>query len=208
VMVSDGLFSVGLGSRTTGGIPTTTWNGDRYLEITVGGETLSPRELIRSVPIAGMALTVPDRAIGASQIADGAVEESHIANGAVTSEKLAANAVGQWILPDDRSLIAHHSGDSFDWQVVDLSSSVPAMAEIVYLKLFMRETSGNGWCSVRPYGSTSAAGIETRTPVANQYGSGTAMIALNEAKIEWKCTSGATISGAGVELWGYFESGH
>ena len=63
VEVSDGLFSVGLGSKTSGGIPTTTWNGDRYLEITVGGETLEPRELIRSVPIAGMALTVPDGAI-------------------------------------------------------------------------------------------------------------------------------------------------
>jgi hypothetical protein len=78
VPVSDGLFSVGLGSQTSGGIPTTTWNGDRYLEITVGGETLAPRELIRSVPIAGMALTVPD----------GAVRESHIADGAVTQEKL------------------------------------------------------------------------------------------------------------------------
>jgi hypothetical protein len=69
VPVSEGLFSVGLGSQTSGGIPTTTWNGDRYLEITVGGETLSPRELIRSVPIAGMALTVPDGAIGSRQIA-------------------------------------------------------------------------------------------------------------------------------------------
>ena len=63
VPVSGGLFSVGLGSQTSGGIPTTTWGGDRYLEIAVGGETLSPRELIRSVPIAGMALTVPDGAI-------------------------------------------------------------------------------------------------------------------------------------------------
>lgn len=58
VPVSGGLFSVGLGSQTSGGIPTTTWDGDRYLEITVGGETLAPRELIRSVPIAGMALSV------------------------------------------------------------------------------------------------------------------------------------------------------
>ena len=63
VPVSEGLFSVGLGSLTGGGIPTSVWDGDRYLEITVGGETLSPRELIRSVPIAGMALTVPDGAI-------------------------------------------------------------------------------------------------------------------------------------------------
>ena len=79
VPVSGGLFSVGLGSQTSGGIPTTVWDGDRYLEITVGGETMTPRELIRSVPIAGMALTVPDGAIGTAQIADGAV----------TSEKLA-----------------------------------------------------------------------------------------------------------------------
>lgn len=68
VPVSGGLFSVGLGSQTSGGIPTTTWDGDRYLEITVGGETLSPRELIRSVPIAGMALTVPDGAIGSGKL--------------------------------------------------------------------------------------------------------------------------------------------
>jgi hypothetical protein len=76
VPVSDGLFSVGLGSQTSGGIPTSAWNGDRYLEITVGGETLAPRELIRSVPIAGMALTVPDGAIGTDQIADGAVAQA------------------------------------------------------------------------------------------------------------------------------------
>jgi hypothetical protein len=67
IPVSNGLFSVGLGSQTSGGIPTTAWNGDRYLEIRVGGETLSPRELIRSVPIAGMALTVPDGAINLSR---------------------------------------------------------------------------------------------------------------------------------------------
>jgi len=75
VPVSEGLFSVGLGSQTSGGIPTTTWDGDRYLEITVGGETLSPRELIRSVPIAGMALTVPDGAIGTDQLADEATTQ-------------------------------------------------------------------------------------------------------------------------------------
>ncbi len=78
VPVSEGLFSVGLGSQTDGGIPTTTWNGDRYLEIIVGGETLSPRELIRSVPIAGIALTVPDGTIGASQIADGAITSDKV----------------------------------------------------------------------------------------------------------------------------------
>jgi hypothetical protein len=79
IPVSNGLFSVGLGSQTSGGIPATAWNGDRYLEIQVGGETLSPRELIRSVPIAGMALTVPDGTIGTGQIADGAVTSKKMA---------------------------------------------------------------------------------------------------------------------------------
>ena len=73
VPVSDGLFVVQLGSKTSGGIPTSVLTGDIWLEITVSGETLSPRELIRSVPIAGMALTVPDGAIGTDQITDGAV---------------------------------------------------------------------------------------------------------------------------------------
>ncbi len=79
VEVVDGLFNVGLGSKTSGGIPTNVWNGDRYLEVAVNGQPLSPRELIRSVPIAGMALTVPD----------GAISTDQIANGVVTSEKLA-----------------------------------------------------------------------------------------------------------------------
>ena len=71
VPVTDGLFSIGLGSVTP--IPTSTWNGDVYLEVTVGGETLEPRELIRSVPIAGMALTVPNETITSGMIAPGAV---------------------------------------------------------------------------------------------------------------------------------------
>jgi hypothetical protein len=45
----------------------------------VGGETLSPRELIRSVPVAGMALTVPDDAIGSAQIADGGIASGDLA---------------------------------------------------------------------------------------------------------------------------------
>jgi hypothetical protein len=85
VPVSQGLFNVGLGSLTSGGIPTSVWNGDRYLEIGVGGETLSPRELIRSVPVAGMALTVPDGAIAGAQIADGSVASGDLALDAGTA---------------------------------------------------------------------------------------------------------------------------
>lgn len=68
VPVNDGLFNVGLGSQTGGGIPTNVWDEDRYLQITVSGEILTPREPIRSVPIAGIALTVPDGAISADKL--------------------------------------------------------------------------------------------------------------------------------------------
>jgi len=76
ISVSDGLFSVGLGSQTSGGIPTSVLSGDVWLEITVDGETLAPREQLRAVPYAmqaSVALTVPDGSIGTNQIADGAV---------------------------------------------------------------------------------------------------------------------------------------
>ena len=192
VPVSEGLFSVGLGSLTGGGIPTSVWDGDRYLEITVGGETLSPRELIRSVPIAGMALTVPD--------------------GAVTASKLSATATGKWTMFDNSQLVVHHSGGgSFDWQVADISAFVPASAEIAYIHVFQKETAGNGACTVRPYGSTSNAGlIQSRTPLANQYNSEIGLVAVSESKFEYRCSlqSGATISDMGIELWGYYEPGY
>ncbi len=82
VEVADGLLNVGLGSKTSGGIPTSVWNGDRYLEVAVNGQPLSPRELIRSVPIAGIALqayTVPDRAIQTQHIDIGAVQSQNMA---------------------------------------------------------------------------------------------------------------------------------
>ncbi|HNT73528.1 MAG TPA: hypothetical protein PKH77_00775 [Anaerolineae bacterium] len=71
VPVSEGLFSIGLGSQTAGGIPTSILSGDVWLEITVDGETLMPRELLRAAPYAmqaSVALTVPDSSIGAAKL--------------------------------------------------------------------------------------------------------------------------------------------
>ena len=114
VPVSDGLFSVGLGSRTTGGIPTTTWNGDRYLKIAVGGETLEPRELIRSVPIAGMALTVPDGAITQAKLGDDISLEPP--DGSITAEKLADASVRNEQLALDYILLESTVPNHFEFQ--------------------------------------------------------------------------------------------
>jgi hypothetical protein len=97
VPVSDGLFSVALGGQTSGGVPTDVLVGDIWLEITVDGETLSPREQLRAVPYAmqaGVALTVPDGAIGTEQITYGAITSDSIADNAVKSGEIATGAVG------------------------------------------------------------------------------------------------------------------
>ncbi len=115
IPVTDGLFNVGLGSQTSGGIPTTVWNGDRYLEITVSGETLTPRELIRSVPIAGMALTVPDGAIDTGKIMDGAVTKDKaptllLAPG--SNQRMEKSSVAIELQPGWQSNVAHTTFDT------------------------------------------------------------------------------------------------
>jgi len=72
VPVSDGLFSVILGSQL-GGIPQNILGGDLWLEINIEGETLSPRERLGTVPYAMQAMTVPDRAITSRHV--------HLSNG-------------------------------------------------------------------------------------------------------------------------------
>jgi hypothetical protein len=101
VAVSNGLFSVGLGSLTTGGLPLNLWGDDRFLEIAINGDALRPREPIRSVPLAGMALTVPNGSITSDQLADGSVTLSKLGqdvnltvpNGSITAEKIANGGV-------------------------------------------------------------------------------------------------------------------
>jgi hypothetical protein len=192
VPVSEGLFSVGLGSQTAGGIPTTVWDDDRYLQITVNGEALAPREMIRSVPIAGLALTVPD--------------------GAITADKLSETAVGKWSMSTNAPLAVHHtSGSDIPWTVLDLSAYVPATADIALIKVFLRETGGNAQCRIRPLGSTHNGGtITLRTWAASIHNEESAMIALDDAKFEYLCDlqPGATIIEMGIELWGYHNGGY
>jgi hypothetical protein len=104
VEVSDGLFSVGLGSKTSGGIPTSVWRGDRYLEISVNNEALAPRELLRSAPVTQMALDV----------AAGTITSTHLMDGAVTSGKLDVNDgldVNGQLEIDGRLRFAENDGD-------------------------------------------------------------------------------------------------
>ncbi|HRY30048.1 MAG TPA: hypothetical protein P5079_08455, partial [Elusimicrobiota bacterium] len=75
VPVDNGVFNVQIGSNTAvsgGAIPKTVFQGgtDRWLEIVVAGETLSPRERLTAAPYA---LAVATNSVGANEIVNGSV---------------------------------------------------------------------------------------------------------------------------------------
>ncbi len=93
VVVTDGLFSVLLGSVTP--IPTQilTENSDLWLGITVGSDQeMMPREKIASAPYA-MVANVPDGSIITAKLADNAITTAKIANAAVGSSDVADNSL-------------------------------------------------------------------------------------------------------------------
>ena len=80
VPVQNGLFTVMLGSLNP--IPMQVWDEtELFLGVKVGTDAeMTPRELINTIPVAEMALTVPDGAIGTSQL------ENHLCCGSTNSD--------------------------------------------------------------------------------------------------------------------------
>ncbi len=82
VDVSDGLFSVMLGSINTGLPAVVQGNNNLYLGITVGTDSeMVPRVQLGSVPFSIWSLTVADDSVTSRKIANGAIESRHIALG-------------------------------------------------------------------------------------------------------------------------------
>lgn len=69
VTIADGYYTVHLGDATTGGVPASIFTGaELFLELTVGGETLSPRQRITSVAHAFNARNVSGGVVNATSI--------------------------------------------------------------------------------------------------------------------------------------------
>ena len=83
VEVENGLFQVELdfGAGAFDG-------SERYLEIEVAGQILTPRQRINGTPSAQFALEVPDESVDSSKIAPEAVGSAQIAPGAVGANEL------------------------------------------------------------------------------------------------------------------------
>ena len=102
VNVSDGLFSVLLGSLNTGLAGVVQANGQAHLGVTVGTDAeMAPRVQLGSAAYAMQALTVPDGSIGAAKLADNAVTTTKLVDGSVTTAKLGAGQVVSTSLADN-----------------------------------------------------------------------------------------------------------
>ncbi len=102
VSVSDGLFSVLLGSLNTDLVNVVQGHEALYLGVTVGTDSeMAPRVQLGSVPFSMQALTVPDDSVTTAKIADGAVTTAKLGadvsfvppDGSITTVKLADDAV-------------------------------------------------------------------------------------------------------------------
>ena len=163
VTVSDGLFSVLLGSRTGNGIPSSALGGNLWLETVVNGETLSPREQLGAVPYAmwsnraSLADTVSDNSITSAKIANGTITTSDLANSAVTSGKI----VDKTILARDIANGAVTSAKIANGAITtsDLANGAVTQAKAPYL-------AGTQWSNRKVIiatwvGSTNSSGIAT-----------------------------------------------
>ena len=97
VSVSDGLFSVLLGSLTTN--PTLASivqaNTQLWLGITIGTDSeMTPRVQLGSAAYSMQALSVPDASIQSIKLADQSVTGAKIASSAIDASKIQAGAIG------------------------------------------------------------------------------------------------------------------
>ncbi|MBN2001939.1 MAG: hypothetical protein JXA21_01175 [Anaerolineae bacterium] len=124
VSVADGLFSAGLGSQTSGGIPTNILSGDLWLEIVVDTETLSPREQLRAVPYAmqaSVALTVPDGSITPSKLnLDTAVDFQ--GNALTNVADITSGDIDDFIVTNPYGRVRMRSADDF-WVFIDTDNN-------------------------------------------------------------------------------------
>jgi hypothetical protein len=123
VSLVDGIYQVALGLNP---FPANLFDGILYLEVEINGETLRPRQRLRSTPFAikaAKADAVVDGAITTSMIADAAVTTTKIVDGSLTAADLQDGSALAEILDDDGSgsgLDADHL-DGLDSSAVALS---------------------------------------------------------------------------------------
>jgi hypothetical protein len=118
VAVQQGLFQVELDFGAQ------AWELGRWLQITVDGQLLTPRQKVTAAPLAARAESVIEEAIGSQELEDGGVQaqdiandsihSNHIVDGTVNGDDLAAGAVQAAQLADGAVETRHLAPTSID----------------------------------------------------------------------------------------------
>ncbi len=97
VAVQQGLFQVELDFGAQ------AWEMGRWLQITVEGQPLTPRQKVTGAPLAWRAETVVEEAVGSQELEDGGVQgldiaddsifSNHVVDGSINSQDIAVGAV-------------------------------------------------------------------------------------------------------------------
>jgi hypothetical protein len=104
VPVQQGLFQVDLDFGAQ------AWELGRWLQITVDGQLLSPRQRVTAAPLAARAAGVAEEAVGSQELEDGGVQavdiadnsifSNHIVDGAIEAADLAVGSVNSDAIAD------------------------------------------------------------------------------------------------------------
>jgi microcystin-dependent protein len=167
VKVSDGLFSVMLGSLTAIPQVVITGHDQLFLGITVGtDDEMTPRVQLGSVPFAVQALTVPDGSVTTAKIASAAVTTANIASGAVTADKLAS---GLSLIPQGTIVMWSGAISSIPsgWALCDGANGTPDLRDRFILGAGAGENPGE------------AGGSNTKTLTVNELPSHTHAFTTN-----------------------------
>ena len=109
VVVVDGLYSTFIGDNPTpgfGALSDALVSSGLYLEVTVDGTTLSPREEIASAAFALRAGGLPDGMVTSQMLAEEAVDEAGLASNSVTSAKILNGSIADADISTDAAIAA------------------------------------------------------------------------------------------------------
>jgi hypothetical protein len=117
----NGVFTIELT-----GVTSTVLNGSkRYLQLTVGTDVLSPRQLLTSAPYAYSAEyadNIPDNSVTTSKIAASGVTNSDIANNAVTGGKVSNGSLTDADILDEPGIASgHNTGSTITLTATDIN---------------------------------------------------------------------------------------
>jgi hypothetical protein len=146
---------------------------------------LEPRELIRSVPIAGMALTVPD--------------------GSITDNKL-AQPVSRITMLDRHTVLLDSNDASYldgEWHDVDISGKIPDTVKAVIVQIVAEgQSDGFGRVHIAPGGEHQTDYLSLTTSGNWHFAQGT--VKVINGNISY-LTSATNVKRLIVRLMGYVE---